>query len=787
MRRVFLSFSITVVAMGFLPALPPYGWLLLLLVPACALLVPSFRFRLSHSLSAPVVPIVAGCLLGALWSLVWAHWTLAHRMPESHSGESFVVSGQVVGLPDSDSRRQRFLLDVAQRPTESGVSLPVRRIQVSWYGGPAVNSGESWQLKLRLRPPRGFVNPSAFDYQLWLMRQGVDAVGYVRAHEGNRRLAPASKLSLGYWRQRARTWLETHPGWPEGEGLAQGAMLQALLIGERSGLTNEQWQRLQRTGTNHLIAISGLHIGFVALCGFTLGSLLGRPLNLLFYRVPSAWVGHALALVLALVYSALAGFSLPTQRALVMVAAVQLALLGRRHLRPSDLLILALATVLLLDPLAGFDLGFWLSFAAVAVLLLAFVGRTPSRQPRPGASLIRSQWVVFLGLLMPLVLLTQGATLLAPLANVLAIPLVTFAVVPWLLFAASLAGVWPSLSGLFLRLADWGLTGLELWLVTLDELAGEALQFQPHLGWPGLVLASLAVLMLLLPSGLPGRRLGYPALVLALWLPGERPPPLRLTFLDVGQGLAVVVQTPRHSLVYDTGPRYSDRMDAGGAIVAPYLRRRGVSELDAVVVSHGDIDHAGGLKGLLTSIPATRLWLGEPSRLDSGASLPESLAALEARDCHENRRWQWDGVRFSLLFAGQPAEANSNNHSCVLLIEYADQRLLLAGDIEREVEWRLIGRERVPEALTLLQVPHHGSASSSTPVWVERVRPEWAVVSAGYENHLGHPHPDVEARYREQGSELLHTGELGALEFWWDDDGTMSRRYYRKYQKRYWY
>ncbi len=544
---------------------------------------------------------------------------------------------------------------------------------------------------------------------------------------------------------------------------------------------------MQRTGTNHLIAISGLHIGFVALCGFTLGSLLGRPLNLMFYRVPSAWAGHGLALVLALAYSALAGFSLPTQRALVMVAAVQLALLGRRHVRPSDLLILALATVLLLDPLAGFDLGFWLSFAAVAVLLLAFVGRTPSRQPRPGASLIRSQWVVFLGLLIPLVLLTQGATLLAPLANMLAIPLVTFAVVPWLLFAAALAGVWPGLSGLLLRLADWGLTALEFWLVTLDELAGEALQFQPHLDWPGLVLASLAVLILLLPVGLPGRWLGYPALALAFCLPGERPPPLRLTFLDVGQGLAVVVQTPRHSLVYDTGPRYSDRMDAGGAIVAPYLRRRGVSELDAVVVSHGDNDHAGGLKGLLTAIPATRLWLGEPSRLDSGASLPESLAALEPRDCHENRSWRWDGVRFSLLFAGQPAEANSNNHSCVLLIEYAGQRLLLAGDIEREVEWRLIGRERVPEALTLLQVPHHGSVSSSTPVWVERVRPEWAVVSAGYENHLGHPHPDVEARYREQGSELLHTGELGALEFWWDEDGVMSRRSYREYQKRYWY
>jgi len=380
----------------------------------------------------------------------------------------------------------------------------------------------------------------------------------------------------------------------------------------------------------------------------------------------------------------------------------------------------------------------------------------------------------------PLSLLVGEASLRAPLANLVAIPLVTFLVVPWLLLAALMAGLGPALSEAVLTLPTWGLWVLDAWLSWLLSFEAPALQLRPHWSPPALLLAGLACLLLLLPAGVASRWVGYAALLLALLMPGPKPPALRLTFLDVGQGLAVAVQTPNHSLVYDTGPAYSERLEAGSAIVAPYLFKRGLDRLDALVLSHGHSDHAGGLSGLLSLVPADKLWYGEqPERLP--VSVPE------AQSCLEQRAWHWDGVRFQFLFAGLPDQAGGNNRSCVLLIEHAGQSLLLTGDIEREVEWRLVGQDQLPERLSLLQMPHHGSASSSTPVFVERVQPETVVVSAGYRNRHQHPAPEVVQRYKEAGSRLLHTGELGALEFEWDDRGRRTEYFYRRYQKRFWF
>lgn len=787
MRTAIVSFSAGVLLAALAPALPSAYWLLLG-VPALSLRLgwpPRLVIFLSRRFSAHWrLPLYA--LLGALWVLAMGHWQLRHTLPESLSGRDFLVTGRIVGLPDSDTRRERVTLQVEQIRDAEGRVLPQgalpRRIQVSWYGGPPLASGERWQWQLRLRPPRGFVNPAGFDYQLWLMRQGIDATGYVRTEEGNppqRQARPqglwAGRGTLGYWRQSARLWLEQQPG------IEHTGLLQALLLGDRSGLDSLQWAWLQRTGTNHLIAISGLHVGFVALLGFSLGSLLGRGLNLVCHRLPAGAVGQVMALLLASLYSALAGFALPTQRALIMVLAVQLFLLNRRRLSPSSAWLLALGGVLLLDPLAGFDVGFWLSFTAVGVLLWSFSGRrrtgnTPGRE-RPGQALWRAQWVIFLGLLVPLTLLTQSATLLAPLANLAAIPLVTFAVVPWLLGAAFSALFWPGLSGALLWVADTGLALLTLWLQWLDQLAGDRLQLTPARHWPSLLMAAVAAGLLLLPERFPGRSLGYWALPLALLLPGPPPPPLRLAALDVGQGLAMVVQTPNHSLVFDTGPRFSERLDAGSAIVAPYLRHRGSRQLDALVVSHRHSDHSGGVSGLLEQYPSHQLWLGE--------ALPE--LERDGKNCREPQQWQWDGVRFQFLFAGLPANPNSNNHSCVLLIEHAGRQILLTGDIEREVEWRLIGAELLPSNIDLLQIPHHGSDSSSTPEFVQHLAPARAIASNAHRNRFGHPTDTVVARYREQGTRVLNTAQLGALEFEWDREGQLTERHYRRHQQRFWY
>lgn len=769
-----LLFCLGAMGVGYLPRLPSVVsvWLLAGLF---LLLLYSYR-RLTRPLKAAAMWLGA-LAAGLSWGLWSGHTLLEHNLPADRGGEDFFARGVIVGLPQEGGRRTRFWFQLEDLMPLEGGELEYRpqRVQVSWYGGPEIRSGERWQLRLRLKPPRGFVNPDGFDYQLWLLRQGIDAAGYVRVDDANRRLERA-RSGLGYWRQGLRLWLlETSTS-------ERADLLLALLIGDRSMIGAEQWRKLQQTGTNHLVAISGLHVGFIALLGYMVGLSLGRLLNLLWHRLPSSLPGHLLAAGLAFGYSALAGFSLPTQRALIMVLVVQWAAVRRRSVRPRDVLLIALLGVVLMDPLASFDLGFWLSFSAVAILLFAFGGRRSAGRQWPGQTLVRAQWAVFIGLMLPLAVLMHSGTLLAPLANLVAIPLVTFVVVPGLLLAAALRilGDWPS--QLCLSLAEWGIEWLARWL---DFLLG--------FDWPWLnpilalspwatLIAGLAVLLILLPRGIPGRGLGYPLLIFGLLLPASRPAELAVTLLDVGQGLAAIVQTPNYSLVYDTGPVYSERMEAGGAIVAPFLKSKNIRRLDALVVSHSHADHAGGINGLLDQIPARQLWLGEPLKDFSSDSFTGSSG-----DCHSAQPWQWDHVRFRFLRWPGQAAASGNNRSCLLLIEYAGERILLTGDLEREGEWRLLGAGVLTEAISVLQMPHHGSRSSSSKAFVDYLRPGYALVSAGYSGRHGHPHADVLARYRAVGSEILNTGSDGALMFTWDYNGQLSVSRTRRSQRRYWF
>lgn len=763
LSAALLSGSLGIILASQLPRLPPplALWLSAPLIAALLWRAPRWR------------QCVAFALLGLFWGVLFGHWQLDHRLPSSLSGDEIRVQGVLVGLPDHDARRERIRLRVERVESVEGepLALPLRHLLVSWYGGPPLHAGERWQLTLRVKPPRGFVNPGGFDYQLWLMRQGVDATAYVRESADNRRLSAPAAGSLSHWRERVRRWLDHHPS-----GVAHRDLMLALLIGDRSTLSPERWTRLQRTGTNHLLAISGLHVGMVALAGLWLGGILGRGLNALCHRIPASAVGQVFALGFALFYSALAGFSIPTQRALIMIGVVQWVLLRRGSLPAATGLLLAWVAVLVRDPLAPYDTGFWLSFSAVAVLMLALGGRRRAGAQWWGQTVVRSQWAVFLGLMVPLLILVHGISLVAPIANLLAIPLVTLMVVPWLLLALLLGALWPWASDLSLVVVDLGLSVLLTWLEWLEGVAPMTL-FQTALSWPALALAGLATLLMLLPRGLPGRWLGYPGIVLALLLPGPPVPPLRVTFLDVGQGLAVAVQTPDYRLVYDTGPTYSERLDAGSGVIVPYWRQLGVHQLDAVVVSHRHDDHSGGLSSVLKSLPTEALWVGD-------ATLSTSMPG---RDCHQRASWQWNQVKFRFLHGGFPAQVNGNNRSCVLEIEYAGQRLLLTGDTEREVEWRLVGRDQLNGSIDVLQVPHHGAITSSSIEWVEQTRPARAVVSAAFQGRHGHPNETVVERYRSRGAEVLNTASLGAIVFEWDEQGRRTERYARYAPRRWWY
>lgn len=729
-----------------------------------------------------------GCFcIGAAWGILAGHHLLSRQLPPALEGQELLVRGVVSDLPENRGRFQRFEFTIDRylnlnHDYPAAHALP-RRVLLSWYGRRSVKVAEQRTFKVKLSRPRGFVNRGGFDYQRWLLSRGIGATGYVRSSSRNELHGTAPGHWLPKRRQATRQWLA---GISEPE---TGALLTALAVGDSSGISPEQWQLLRTTGTSHLMAISGLHVGLVALLGFVVGHglraawSLGRP------RLGWAyWLPGITSVALAAFYSAMAGFALPTQRALTMVVLVTGALMMGRGGSSVRALAWAMLIVLLIDPLSGYDLGFWLSFGAVAFLLYRFQNRRRPGSGTPAAlqwvtSFGRAQWVIFLGLTVPLFALNQPLSLLSPLANLLAIPLVSFLVVGPLLSGLLLSLLSTTAAEGLVRLAGYSLElcmGILQWLSDHLPAAG----WHPSGGavtWLALGLATAGVLLLLSPRGLPGRWLGMLMLApLLLPRPADRPP-LAVTVLDVGQGLAVVVTTPSRVLVYDTGPAYSERFNAGDAIVGPYLRARGIQGVDRLMISHGDADHAGGAEALLDMVKVEEILSGEelPALARSGLGIP-------VLDCREGGQWQWDRVSFRLLNPSRTGEPG-NNSSCILVLEFAGWRILIPGDIEAKVEKALLADGLLPPSLDLLIAPHHGSITSSSPDFVEALRPAHVVYSAGYGNRYGHPHPDVRVRYAEVGSQAYNTGEGGQLDFRWDRQGRLEVTALRQAGQRYWF
>jgi competence protein ComEC len=460
-----------------------------------------------------------------------------------------------------------------------------------------------------------------------------------------------------------------------------------------------------------------------------------------------------------------------------MVGVVAAALWIGRAANASRVLAAALVLVLALDPWAVLSPGFWLSFAAVAVIF--YVGASRTARAHWLAQWGRVQWAVTVGLVPLLLAIFQQVSLVSPIANAVAIPVVSLVVTPLVLAGAALPVAWP------LEIAHAILEAL-MW--TLGWLAGLSVAvWQQHAPpvWT-LPLALAGVAWLLVPRGVPARWLGLVLLVplFTAGPRGPRPGDLWITVLDVGQGLSVLVRTERHALLYDAGPAFNAFSDSGSRVVLPYLRGEGISRLDALVVSHDDGDHSGGTASILDAIPVGLLW----SSLSSGHALLET--ATWRAPCTAGRRWVWDAVSFAFLHPREEAlsgrSARANSRSCVLRIEARGGRVLLTGDIEMATERELL--QRAPALLNAeaLLVPHHGSATSSSPEFVKQVAPRYAIFSAGYRNRFGHPRESVLSRYREAGSELLRTDTGGAIRMRLEPEGVQIEAQ-RERARRYWH
>ncbi len=716
-----------------LPALPSPWWLLLLL---SALLL---RRR----------PVPLCALLGLGWALLRAAWLLQGGLSPGLEGRELVVEGTVASLPGRTGYGIRFEFEPRRMLMDGRAVTNPRRIRLGWYGErlPDLRPGERWRLRVRLKRPHGFANPGGFDYERWLFRHGIGATGHVRRSRDNRRLGtapPGIDLLRHQLRDRLASTLVGSP-W--------SGILTALAIGDRHAISPAQWRVLRATGTNHLVAISGLHIGLLAAAGFFLLRWLAALVMFLSGgRTPAQRVGGIGAVLFALGYAALAGFSIPTLRALTMVVVFVAGMQAARRLTPLALLACAALAVLVLDPTAVLAPGFWLSFGAVGLI---FYG-TLCRHGRVGRlwGLVRVQLLVGVGLLPLLAAFFGQHPLIAPVANLVAVPWVSLITVPLTLLGVLLGMGAPDPAAPLLGLAA---ASLDLLWPLLDSLAAlPVAQWQPRMvGGLELAAALLGTALVLVPAGIPLRPLGV-VFLLPLVLTAPRTLPekgFRLTLLDVGQGLAAVIATRSHLLVYDAGPRFSEGFDAGAAVVRPYLRTRGWDRIDLLLLSHGDNDHAGGARSLLAELPVGEVMAAPDPRI----SLPGS------RSCRAGRQWNWDGVHFRILHP-DAGHWRGNDASCVLLVEGGGHRLLLSGDIERRAERHLAAR--LPAALRaeVLVSPHHGSRSSSSVAFANRVSPTWVLHPAGYRNRFGFPRAEVVARWRARGARQLVTGQAGAIE-----------------------
>jgi competence protein ComEC len=754
-----------------LPALPAY-WPL----AAVFLLLPRPHGKIL-ALTRSALLLVVAAVLGFCYAAWVAQQRLSDTLPAEWQGKNIVITGIVAEMPRLHERGMRFAFDVESVQTE-GAHVP-HHIQLATYDGDTgeplkMSAGARWQLTVRLKQPHGTSNPYNFDFEAWALERNIRAIGYVYT-KGDNRLLSEQTASPAYFVQHLRETVRSHFLKTLGETPYSGVLV-ALAIGDQSGISQEDWLIFTRTGINHLMSISGLHITMLAGMIFALVYWLWRRSVRLTLWFPARKAAALAGLCAALFYTLVSGFEVPAQRTLYMVTTFTMMLLLSRNVSPAQMLATALMIVLLADPWAVLSPGFWLSFGAVALIFYVTANRL--HKPHWLREYGKVQWAMMIGLIPPLLAMFQQLSLVSPIANAFAIPLVSFVVVP-----LTLLGTLPPLEWT-LYVAHEAMVLCMFLLTWLDKL--------PYVVWvqhaPPVWTVFTGIggaLWLLAPRGFPMRGLGILLLLPMFLIVPEKPAEnsARVIVFDVGQGLSVAVQTRDHALLFDTGPAFSGEADSGNRILLPALRGLGIGQLDVLVLSHGDIDHIGGTESILRGLPVVNVISSLPN------THPMLQFAAHNETCRDGQSWDWDGVHFEILHPDKSFVGDSLGHnnegSCVLRVSTGQQSVLLAADIEHESESQILKRHAKELPSTLLVVPHHGSKSSSSQAFVDAVHPQYAVFTPGYLNRFGHPKPEVVERYRAAGSQLLRSDEDGAISIAMDAQNFSVERY-RKTHARYW-
>ncbi len=702
-----------------------------------------------------VLGLVGWFLIGFAWCVFYSQQAVSQWLPAEQEGQALVVSGYITDFPRPSDDGWQF--DFFAEELQGKLRLSTRNLQYENFPSFFCR----YRLRVKLKQPRGLLNFGQYDYQSWLLQAGYQATGYVQSVEGCAPYVPNLFLQL---RKNVNTAIA------EAQISAYASStLSALLIGNYADIDSVQWKVLRDSGTIHLLSVSGLHIVLVAvLFHFLFKKIVCISVFPLRYWPADHWAAIA-SLCFAVFYALMTGFSVATQRSLIMVTVAVLQRLAYGKFQLSFIFLLSLMLVVVINPLSVLSASFWFTYVATAVLMLAGCNTIQSNAAflhRYVVEPFRLQMIMFV-MMVPVLLSVYGrVSLLSLPLNIMAVPWVSFISLPCGFAALLLMPFSEKLSNLMLQFSGW----------TLD-IYWQVMQWVLHYfeGWQLMMggVSTLALLLSMIGLGLlcffprhTLRRVLAMVLCVPLLFPYGMALPektVEVQVLDVGQGLAVIVRTARHVMTYDTGDKHSERFDAGRDIVATALRNFRIEAMNMLVISHADSDHAGGRNGLLAEIFAKQKWSGTPEQLsDNNEYLP----------CSAGMHWRWDGVDFKVLYPIENTEGKNtdNNRSCVIQIDAGGRRLLLTGDIEKQGEQQVLA-SGVDLRADVLMAPHHGSKTSSSPAFLNAVAADTVVLSSGYKNRFHHPAHVVSQRYKAHGMTILNTAEVGAVRIRLSDSG----------------
>jgi len=781
-----IAFLVGIITLSFQSQLWPNEFIYLLV-----LLTPLLLFQ------KRIITLLFWFCAGFIWATFVAQQYLSHKIPSELEGEDILVTGVISSIPQKIGRRQKFEFTVNSVFFKNNKYNSPQKINLSWYGdAPQLIPDDEWQLLVRLKKPFSYQNPGGFDYEAWMFQNRIDAKGYVRKSHLNKIIQSKSSI-LSF--TRARFFLKKEINLQVQSSYKP--IILALLIGDKSEITSEQWQVFRKTGTSHLIAISGLHIGLIAGLVFFLSRWLWAYSRRGVEFIASPKIAAVFAIAAALIYSAMAGFSLPTQRALIMLCVIMFSILFDIRAKSWNTLAIALLLILILSPFAIMNPGFWLSFFAVAIII--YFSNKSSINIQEYNGYIKStlynwsliQVVICIGLTPFVLLFFNESSIVAPIANFVIVPIFSFIIVPAVFVAGCLLFLIPFVSKIIFYLVVTVLNMVWAFLEYLAEFHYSTFQAN-YLSSLAIVFLMLGILLLFLPKYFPTKILSAIFFLPLFFVKPEKLAfeSVQITLLDVGQGLSVVVETHDHVLVYDTGPRFSESFNTGKTVVIPYLQSRGISKIDTMVISHGDNDHIGGVKSIVESITVDKIITSVPKKVKSKLK-SQNRSNLISR-CNSENQWHWDGIDFKIIHPLPNSTLKGNNASCVLQISTRPKingknnqkfSVLLTGDIEAKAENEILELSNINLKSNILIAPHHGSKTSSTQYFIDKIAPDYVLYPVGYRNRYKFPATIVSQRYKKAGVIEYSTSEFGAITFNLTPSYIKKPELYRVTHGRFWH